>query len=129
MNTQISDHELLELTEQQAREIYAQGPEAVVWALLQLSAIARQRAAARQADDAKPQAPDPATPSAMIPPYRKQARHGRRKKPGRKQGRAGARRPPAECIDETIEHRLERCPVCGKPVIPKERFRQRYVED
>jgi hypothetical protein len=114
-------HELLELTEEQVREIYAQGPEAVVWVVMQLRAMARKNAAAPK--------PDTSTPSAMIPPYLKEPRKRRRKKPGRKPGHEGARRPPAESIDETVEHRLERCPDCGQPVLPKQQFRQRYVED
>ncbi|GAG37163.1 unnamed protein product, partial [marine sediment metagenome] len=74
---------MLDLTEEKARQLYAQGPEAVVWALLKLSALARKKT------DVKP---DPATPSAMIAPYKKPARKGRRKKPGRKKGHKGERR-------------------------------------
>jgi hypothetical protein len=90
MTEQFCDENLLKLSEQQARELYAQGQEAVVWALLKLSALARQQA--------KPK-PDPATPSAMIAPYQKPARKGRRKKPGRQKGHPGARRPAPPRID------------------------------
>jgi transposase len=120
MTEQFSDENLFCLSEQQARELYAQGQEAVVWALLKLSALARQKA------DPKP---DPATPSAMIAPYNKPAPKGRRKKPGRKKGHPGARRPAPPHIDIRQEHRLECCPDCDGPLAPSKQSRTRIVED
>lgn len=59
------------ITEQQARDIFAQGEEAVVFVLLQL-ALARGVAAAKSFDT-------PATPSGMKPPFAKPATSRRRK--------------------------------------------------
>lgn len=120
MTDQLRENNLLDLTEEKARELYAQGPEAVVWALLKLSALAREKAAAK---------PDPATPSAMIPPYKKPARKGRRKKPGRKEGHKGERRLAPPRIDRREEHRLQCCPDCGGPIRPTRKRRRRVVED
>lgn len=53
------------LTAEQAREIFAQGEEAVVFALLQLAQMASA--------PSKPASPSPSTPSGMIPPYQKVA--------------------------------------------------------
>ena len=116
MTEQFCDENLFHLSEQQARELYAQGQEAVVWALLKLSALARQKA------DPKP---DPATPSAMIAPYQKPAPKGRRKKPGRKKGHPGRPAPPR--IDIREEHRLERCPDCDGPLAPTKNSRTRII--
>ena len=58
------------LTEEQARMIYAQGPEAVVFALLELS----KRLAEQQAEAAAQSHQTPSTPSGMKPPYQKAAR-------------------------------------------------------
>ena len=77
------------LTEEQAREIYYQGEEAVIMALM---AMAQKLAALTRAE------PTPTTPSAMIPPYQKPTTRSRRKKPGRKEGHPGCRRPPPERI-------------------------------
>ena len=52
------------LTEQQAREIFAQGEEAVVFALLEQARML----AARQAAEAAGSHQNPATPSGMTPP-------------------------------------------------------------
>ena len=60
-----------QLTAEQARSIYEQGPEATIFALLTLSKML----------GAKP-GPSPSTPSAMTPVYEKPATRSRRKKPG-----------------------------------------------
>src|SRR5512143_2672660 len=62
-------------TAEQARMIYDQGPEAVVFALLTLA----QRAAERPTH---PAARDPSAPSGQIPPYVKPTRQGRAKPKG-----------------------------------------------
>jgi hypothetical protein len=75
------------LTEQRAREIFRQGEEAVVFALLTL---------AQKLADPQPSPPavvTPTTPSAMIPPYLKPKADRRHKRPGRKVGHPGSRRP------------------------------------
>ena len=72
------------LTEQQAWDIYRQGEEAVVFALLTLA----QKAGEPQT----PSVVTPTTPSAMIPAYLKPKADGRSKRPDRKVGHAGSRR-------------------------------------
>ena len=57
---------LKSLTAEQAAAVYERGKEAVVWALLQLAALARSADAPAPLAGA---APDPSTPSAMIAPY------------------------------------------------------------
>ena len=78
------------LSEEQAREIFRQGEEAVVFALLSL---AQQLA---EPPTTPPPVVTPTTPSAMIPPYLKPKADGRRKRPGRKHGHPGSRRPTPE---------------------------------
>lgn len=110
------------LTEEQARAIFRQGEEAVVFALLQQSkTIAEMRQ----------QLPgnSPATPSGMTPAYEKPATKARTKRLGREKGHPGSRRPPPERIDRRVEHRLKRCPHCGTPVKKCNRTRIRYIED
>ena len=71
------------LTKQQAEQIYEQGKEAVVFALLQQSQMLAQRQNLPAAIAA-----DPSTPSAQKPVFAKDNKDGRRcgKKPGRKKG-------------------------------------------
>jgi transposase len=109
------------LTEQQAREIYREGDEAVVFALLTL---AQMRA------DASPQpVVTPTTPSAMIPPFLKPKANGRRKRPGRENGHPGSRRPTPEVIDNHVAHRLESCPDCHGTLTRTNQTRTRITED
>jgi transposase len=114
-----------ELTEQQAREIYAQGEEAVVFALLQMAQQVAQRLAAAGGSSHQ----TPATPSAMKPIYQKPPASSRRKKPGRKAGHPGSRRPTPQRIDIYKTHRAEVCPDCGGPLNRCEETRTRYTED
>lgn len=107
------------LTEEQARQIYRQGEEAVVFALLML---AKQSVAIDTSSS-------PSTPSAMVPAYQKPTTHSRRKRPGRKAGHVGTRRPIPERIDQRQTHRLKRCSVCGGPLKRCEQTRTRYTED
>ena len=60
------------LTEEQAREIYRQGPEAVVFALLVLT---------KQLAEARGRQSTPSTPSGMVPVYEKPTVKGRKKRP------------------------------------------------
>ena len=107
------------LTEEQARQIYRQGEEAVVFALLTL------------AQQSAPPAPclSPSTPSAMVPPYQKPSSSSRSKRPGRKAGHPGSRRSAPERIDQQRTHRLQRCPGCGGPLKRCQQTRRRYTED
>jgi len=109
------------LTEQQAREIYRQGEEAVVFALLTLAQM--------QASAASNPTVTPTTPSAMIPPFLKPKAGGRRKRPGREKGHPGSRRPTPEVIDNHVDHRLETCPDCHGALTRTNQARTRITED
>jgi len=114
------------LTEAQAREIFRQGEEAVVFALLhqaQLLAEAQKRQAALA------NTVSPSTPSGMQPVYTKPPTSRRRKRPGRKDGHAGAWRIRPEHADETQEHRLACCPHCRGELQRCGQVRRRYIED
>src|SRR4051812_49348838 len=91
------------LTEQQAREIYRQGEEAVVFALLTLA----QSVGEPQAQPTP--LVTPTTPSAMIPAFLKPKADRRRKRSGRENGHPGARRPTPDVINRHVDHRLESC--------------------
>ena len=109
-----------QLTAEQARRIYQQGPEAVVFALLTLAAMLAGRQGAT---------PAPSTPSAMVPVYQKPVARGRRKAPGRQAGHPGSHRPPPPRIDRRQEHTLEACPTCRGPVTRGSCVRTRLIED
>jgi len=100
------------LTEEQARRIFSQGEEAVVFALLQLAKqLAKQKAASAAGSHQTP-----STPSGMKPPYSKPPPGGRKKKPGRKKGHPGARRKTPDHVDRQMDHQADRCPDCGGPL-------------
>ena len=109
-----------QLTADQAREIFAQGQEAVVFALLTL--------AQRLATTPTPRV-DPAAPSGQTPPYLKPPRTGRAKKRGARLGHTGHRRPKPTHIDRREEHTLSACPNCQGAVTPCAASRTRVVED
>jgi len=111
------------LTEEQAREIFRQGEEAVVFALLSLA----QRLAEQQPSAAP--VVTPTTPSAMVPSFLKPGAAGRRKRPGRNAGHPGARRPTPERVDRQVDHRLEHCPTCQGPLTRTQQTRTRITED
>jgi transposase len=108
------------LTEEQAREIYEQGAETVVLALLMMA----QRLAALN-----PAKPAPTAPSGMVPGYQKPTCSGRKKTPGRKAGHQGERRAAPERIDARREHRLPCCPHCRGKLQRCQETRTRYTED
>jgi len=122
MPAQLTDQQLLNLTQEEAREIHLQGEESVVWALLKLSALAKGKGAG----------PGLSTPSSQIPPYEKpsagKTARGKKKR-GRKKGHQGARRKPPIAIDRREEHTLGRCPECDGPVGAPHEGRRRVVED
>lgn len=115
-----------QLTEEQARALYAQGEEAVVFALLALAKLlAEQQAAAAGSSHQTP-----ATPSGMRPPYAKPAPRGRGgRTPGRQAGHPGSRRPPPQTVHERKTHRADACPDCGGPLNRCAETRTRYTED
>jgi transposase-like protein len=108
-----------QLTEEQARQIVAFGPEAAVFALLTLA-----KRLATQANGAAP-----CTPSGMTPVYRKPPTRRRHRQRGCKNGHPGHRRPAPLHIDQREEHTLERCPDCQGPVTPCRTPRRRLIED
>jgi transposase len=109
------------LTEQQAREIYRQGEEAVVFALLTLAQM--------RADASSKLVVTPTTPSAMIPPFLKPQTNGRRKRSGREKGHPGSRRPTPEVIDNRVDHRLDTGPDCHGTLTRTNQTRTRITED
>ena len=109
------------LSELQARQIFAQGEEAVVFALLQLAKLAAERPGHPTTDDQTL-----STPSAMKPPYQKPTTSRRGKK---KPGHPGARRPAPDRIDVRQTHRAVCCPDCGGPLHCCAETRTRYTQD
>jgi transposase len=113
------------LTEEQARQIFSEGEEAVVFALLQLAKqLAEQKAASAAGSHQTP-----STPSGMKPPYTKPPPKGRKKKPGRKKGHLGTRRETPDHVDWEMEHQADCCPDCGGPLNRCSETRTRYTED
>src|SRR5688572_27680278 len=95
----------LQLTADEARTIFAQGEEAVVFAMLEL-AQGWKRATGQCAA-----ASSPARPSGMTPVHQKPTIQKKRaKKPGRKAGHPGSRRRMPDRIDERKTHRAACCP-------------------
>jgi len=130
----LSTQELLSLTPARARSIAHQDESFIVWALLELSALAREAhgsgAGAPEAPADGASVPDLSTPSGMIAPYLKPVGKTRKAKPGRKPGHKGARRPAPRDVDRRQTHILQRCPECGGPVSPPSPTpRRRIVED
>jgi len=120
MSCELSDQELVQLTEEQALELASRStPEEIAWVLLRLCALAQARKKSVEAS----------TPSAQIPPYEKPSPKKRAKKRGRKNGHKGQRRAAPVAIDEREEHRLTVCPDCGGPVSASRARRTRIVED
>jgi transposase len=121
MKSELSDSDLLQLSESAALELARKHPELGAWALLQLSALKRSQQACAAAALS--------TPSAQIAPYEKPSAKKRARKRGRKAGHEGVRRAAPPEIDERLEHTLERCPDCGGPVGPARSKRRRVIED
>lgn len=113
------------LSEEQARAIFAQGEEAVVFALLELT----KQLAEQKADAAGSSHQTPATPSGMKPPYQKTPAKSGKKRPGAKKGHPGSRRKAPERIDWQVEHKLSQCPDCGGRLKRTGDTRSRYIED
>lgn len=112
------------LTKAQARQLYAEGPETVVLALL----AASQRIAELQRPAVEPR-PSPSTPSGMVPPYAKPNTPRRQRQPGARPGHPGARRTPPRRINQQQEHQLPCCPQCGGRLQRCQRTRTRVIED
>jgi transposase len=117
----VSVEGLTDLDAEKAKAIFAQGEEAVVFALLQL---VKQLADSRACEPG-----NLATPSGMIPPYQKPPGKKRKKKSGAKAKHAGTRRPTPQRIDHYQDHRAESCPDCGGELNRCSETRIRYIED
>jgi transposase len=114
------------LTAEQARTIYAQGEDAVVFALLTLA----KQVADQKAVTAATSHQTPATPSGMKPPYQKPVPRGRRKKKrGGQYGHRGHCRPSPARIEQRKIHRAACCPECGSGLRRCRQTRTRYTED
>ncbi len=114
------------MTEQQAKQIYEQGEEVVIFALLKQAQMLAEKNNLPVAIAA-----DPSTPSAQKPVFAKPNKDDRKrgKRPGRKKGHKGSRRQQPQRIDRTVEHRADRCPDCGGKLKKCSSIRQRITED
>ena len=113
------------LSEEQARQIVAIGPEAAVFVILELS----KQLAEQKAKTAAESHQTPATPSGMKPAYQKPSPKSRKRRPGAKKGHPGSRREVPERIDRRVKHRTKCCPDCGSRVRRCNESRTRYTED
>src|SRR5512142_3225298 len=101
-----------QLTEEQARLIYEQGADAVVFALLSLAKQLAEKPVVVATTS------DPSTPSGQTPPYVKPTTKARGKPKGAKRGHPGSHRSTPPRIDRREEHTLSACPKCLGPVRP-----------
>lgn len=112
------------LSAEEARAVFLQGEEAVVFAMLELAkgwAKAQGQCASVSS---------PATPSGMKPVHQKPTTSGKKgKKPGRKVGHPGSRRAAPERIDDWKTHRAACCPHCQGQLKRCAATRTRYIED
>lgn len=117
-----------ELTEEQAKVIFALGEEAVVFALLKQSKMVAEQNTNKLSVGSPD---DPSCPSGQKPvftkPNKKDKQRG--KKPGRKKGHQGSRRERPERIDRTEIHRADCCPDCGGKLNKCSDSRDRIIED
>lgn len=112
------------LTREQAEAIFAQGREAVVFALLELTKRLSE------AEGKHNPSTTPSTPSGMVPVYEKPTVKGRgKKRPGAKKGHFGSRREKPQRIDWQADHRADNCPDCGGGLKRCAEERVRYIED
>jgi len=88
------------LTDERAREIYRQGEEAVVFALLRLAKLLTE---ANRTGVAASNAISPSTPSGMKPIYTKPPASSRKKRPGRRNDPPGSRRARPDRIDQKLD--------------------------
>jgi transposase len=115
-----------ELTEEQARAIFALGEQAVVFALLAQAKSLAEHNGDRLAGSRRD---DPSCPSGQKAPYEKPNQKRRKKKPGCKQGHEGHCRAKPDHVDHREQHRASHCPDCGGTLKKCNVSRQRYIED
>jgi transposase len=106
--------------EETARSLYVQGEEVVIFALMQLAALALKT------NDINGQ--HPSAPSASVPTFQKESKKKRNKKSGANPGHKGCRRPPP-VITQRLEHRATKCPDCGTKLNKRNQVRKRLTED
>lgn len=113
------------LTEEQARQIFALGEETIIFVLMAQAKMIGQGAAAQAAG-----IPTPSTPSSQIAPFHKpNLTRSRKKKAGAKAGHTGHARGRPARIDRRLEHRALECPHCAGPLNRCQEVRSRYIED
>jgi transposase len=110
------------LTREQAEFIYTLGREAVIYALMILSAQ-------ETSEGGESPVITPSTPSGMIPVYEKPAAPKRRKKPGAKIGHQGYYRQLPPITHHQEQPPLRCCPDCGTPFGQPSERRTRVIED
>jgi len=115
-----------ELTEEQAKAIFALGEQAVVFALLAQAKIIADRNGDQSGGSRRD---DPSCPSGQKAPYERPDKKGRKRKPGGKQGHEGHGRAKPDHMDHREQHRESHCPDCGGQLTPCHISRQRYIED
>jgi transposase len=120
------------LTDSQAEELSALGPEVAKLALL----LAARRIAEQDARIAELQGrlalagpASPSTPSGQRPVYTKPPAPKRKGRPGARPGHPGHRRAKPTRIDRREDHRLDRCPNCGGALQRCGQTRRRIIED
>jgi transposase len=120
------------LTDSQAEELSALGPEVAKLALL----LAARRIAEQDARIAELQGQlkragpgSPSTPSGQRPVYTKPPAPKRKGQPGARPGHPGHHRPKPTRIDRREDHRLDRCPSCGGALQRCGQTRRRIIED
>ncbi len=105
-----------ELTEEQAHRLFAQGEDAVTFALLALS----QKIAGKK---------HPNAPSGSVPPFEKPNKKEPGKKPGQRPGHLGSRRAEPVEVDQRAVHALVKCPDCQSQLGEPLEERTRIIED
>jgi hypothetical protein len=106
--------------EETASLLYDQGREVVIFALMQLAALALKTQDINGTH--------PSTPSAATPTFHKEPGKKRKKKPGAKPGHKGSRRP-TPVVNRHETHRLKSCPDCGTKLNKRNQTRKRIIED
>jgi transposase-like protein len=106
--------------EETANLLYDQGREVVIFALMQLAALALKTQDINGTH--------PSTPSAATPTFHKEPGKKRKKKSGAKPGHKGSRRAPP-VVNRHETHRLKNCPDCGTKLNKRNLKRTRIIED
>jgi transposase len=123
------------ISETEANAIYQRGREVTVLFILQQAQQIGQKSQRIEELEAqlsllKSTLTDlPATPSGMIPVFKKPSIQNHPSQPGQKKGHQGTRRGAPAKIDHHQEHTLLICPECQSELPPAVEQRKRYIED